>query len=91
MINSMPSEKSQVRIPARVLGCFIRNEIQLIIEAGHGQSGKWDLPISDIPLELRMPNTELDVIVYYPGFEITKNYPGFEIIKIVKRNELYPN
>jgi hypothetical protein len=75
-------EKSQVRIPARVLGCFIRDEIQLIIEAGHGQCGKWDLPIASIPLELRMPNTELDIIVYYPGIEI---------IKIVKRNELYPN
>jgi hypothetical protein len=75
-------KKSQVRIPARVLGCFIRNEIQLIIEAGHGQSGKWDLPIASIPLELRMPNTELDIIVYYPGIEI---------IKIVKRNEPYAN
>ena len=75
-------EKSQVRIPARVLGCFIRNEIQFIIEAGHGQFGKWDLQISDVPLEFRMPNTELDLIAYYPGLEI---------IKIVKRDEPYPN
>ncbi len=75
-------EKTQVRIPARVLGCFIRNEIQLIIDAGHGQCGKWDLPISDVPLEFRMPNTELDLIAYYPGLEI---------IEIVKRDEPYPN
>ena len=75
-------DKTRVRIPARVLGCFIRNEIQLIIEAGHGQCGKWDLPIADIPLEFRIPNTELDIIAYYPGFEI---------IKIVKRDEPYPN
>ena len=75
-------KKSQVCIPARVLGCFISNEIQLIIEAGHGQFGKWDLQISDVPLEFRMPNTELDLIAYYPGLEI---------IKIVKRDEPYPN
>ena len=75
-------EKTQVRIPARVLGCFIRSEIQLIIEAGHGQYGKWDLPIAEIPFEFRMPNTELDLIIYYPGLEI---------IKIIKRDAPYPN
>jgi hypothetical protein len=54
------------RYPARVLGCLRDGEITVILCAGIGLADggrRAELPIHMIPLDLRMPNSEFDVLL----------------------------
>lgn len=56
---------SSSRIPARVLACLTHNTITVILHPGAGLADrgvKIILPIEDVPPDLRMPNSEFDVI-----------------------------
>ena len=53
------------RAPARVLACLTRSTITVIVHPGVGLSdggSKIILPIGAVPPDLRMPNSEFDVI-----------------------------
>jgi hypothetical protein len=53
------------RYPARVLGCLRNGEITVILCAGIGLADGGDretLPSQMIPIDLRMPNSEFDVL-----------------------------
>ena len=43
------------RIPAHVFACLVPGELRVIVNG----SASWDVPIEQIPEELRMPNTRL--------------------------------
>lgn len=53
------------RYPAKVLGCLRDGEITIILCAGIGLADGGDrqeLPIQLVPVDLRMPNSEFDVL-----------------------------
>lgn len=53
------------RYPARVLGCLRDGEITVILCAGLGLADGGDqeeLPVQMVPIDLRMPNSEFDVL-----------------------------
>ena len=53
------------RVPARVLGCLSRTHITVILypNVGLADGGiNIDVPIEDVPLDCRMPNSEFDMI-----------------------------
>lgn len=73
------------RYPARVLGCFQNGEITVILCAGIGLAGGGDretLPAQMIPIDLRMPNSEFDVL-----FDRASGY----FVKIVRKGEDCPD
>ncbi|WP_404784745.1 hypothetical protein [Altericista sp. CCNU0014] len=54
------------RYPARVLGCLRNGEITVILCAGIGLADggrQTELPIYMIPFDLRIPNSEFDVLL----------------------------
>ena len=55
------------RVPARVLACLNSIEITAIVSAGHGIVEPESIPINWIPHELRMPNSEFDIFIRFPG------------------------
>jgi hypothetical protein len=70
-----------IRVPARVLGCLNSGEITAICSPGHGLF--YAKPISTywIPFDLRMPNSEFDVLI---------KFPGVENIRILRKDESCP-
>jgi hypothetical protein len=51
------------RVAGRVLGCLNTGEITVIIYAGHGVVGVITISVDVIPFDLRMPNSEFDVVL----------------------------
>lgn len=54
------------RVPARVLCCLSRSTITVILypDTGLAEGGsKIDIPIEAVPPDLRMPNSEFDMIL----------------------------
>ncbi len=72
------------RYPARVLGCLRDGEITVILCAGIGladDGGQEVLPVQEVPIDLRMPNSEFDVL-----FERTSG----RFAKVIRKEETYP-
>ncbi|BAY11746.1 hypothetical protein [Calothrix sp. NIES-2098] len=79
-----PKEDSSffyVRVPARVLGCLRSGEITIILFPGHGLVLIEPIPTDFIPENLRMPNSEFDVLF---------KHPGREMVRVLRHNELCP-
>ena len=70
-----------VRVPARVLGCLNSGKITAILSPGHGLVYPTPIPIDWIPFDLRMPNSEFDVLIKFPE---VKN------IRILRKDEICP-
>lgn len=70
-----------IRIPARVLGCLLSGEITVLLFPGHGYVLEEPIPTYLIPEDLRMPNSEFDVLF---------KHPSAEIIRILHRDECCP-
>ena len=64
-----PQNHFYVRLPARVLGCLNNGEITIFV-MGQGESWTTErLPVHWIPPDLRMPNSEFDILMKFPGGE----------------------
>jgi hypothetical protein len=70
-----------VRVPARVLGCLNSGEITAIFSPGHGLVYARPIPIDWIPFDLRIPNSEFDMLI---------KFPGVENIRILRKDESCP-
>jgi hypothetical protein len=70
-----------VRVPARVLGCLNSGKITAILSPGHGLIYPAPIPTEWIPIDLRMPNSEFDVLI---------KFPGVENIRILRKDESCP-
>ncbi|MEH2286244.1 hypothetical protein [Nostoc sp.] len=70
-----------VRVPARVLGCLCAGEITIILFPGHGLVLTEPIQTYLIPENLRMPNSEFDVLF---------KHPGQKMIRILRHNEFCP-
>jgi hypothetical protein len=46
------------QVPAQVFGCMTPGEIRIVVLPGAGDIC-WDIPLSSVPFDLRMPNTPL--------------------------------
>ncbi|WP_373546695.1 hypothetical protein [Chamaesiphon sp.] len=57
------------RSHARVLGCLNSGEITVILAPGHGIFLPARIPVGLIPIDLRMPNSEFDILMKFPGGE----------------------
>jgi hypothetical protein len=57
------------RVHCQVLGCLNSGEISVFFSAGHGTVVIQRIPFDWIPLDLRMPNSEFDLLVKYPPIE----------------------
>ena len=57
------------RSHARVLGCLNSGEITVILAPGHGIFLLELIPMGWIPIDLRMPNSEFDILMKFPGGE----------------------
>ncbi|BAY27189.1 hypothetical protein NIES2100_70110 [Calothrix sp. NIES-2100] len=75
------SSSFYVRVPARVLGCLRGGEITVILFPGHGLVLTEPIPTYLIPENLRMPNSEFDVLF---------KHPGREMIRVLLHHELCP-
>ncbi len=56
-----PAEWRQ-RVPAEVFGCLLHGELRIVLWPGLGIANggaHWDVPVDQIPLDLRLPNTRL--------------------------------
>ncbi len=63
------------RVPARVLACLSRSRITIILYPGQGLAdggSKIDIPIEAVPPDLRMPNSEFDMIFDRQAWGYTK-------------------
>lgn len=72
------------RLPAKVFGCLRTGEITIILLPGYGMvdGGLLEiLPICFIPFDLRMPNSEFDVIC---------DRLSGQFIKVLRKGETYP-
>lgn len=69
------------RSPARVLGCLHNGEITVIITPEHGIFLQEPIPMYWIPNDLRMPNSEFDILI---------KFPGGERIRILRKDEACP-
>ncbi|MEH2267521.1 MAG: hypothetical protein V7K68_03665 [Nostoc sp.] len=72
------SSSFYVRVPTRVLGCLRSGEITIILFPGHGLVLTEPIQTNLIPENLRMPNSEFDVLF---------KHPGREMIRILHRKE----
>jgi hypothetical protein len=54
------------RRPARVLGCLNHGEISVILSGNSSATGTRILPIDWVPMDLRMPNSEFDLVMQFP-------------------------
>jgi hypothetical protein len=70
-----------VRVLARVLGCLRGGEITVILFPGHGLVLTEPIQTHLIPENLRMPNSEFDVLF---------KHPGREMIRVLRHNECCP-
>jgi hypothetical protein len=70
-----------VRVPARVLGCLCPSEITIILFHGHGLVLTQPIQTHLVPTSLRMPNSEFDVLL---------QYPGAKFIRILQNDEYCP-
>jgi hypothetical protein len=57
------------RSHARVLGCLNNGEITIVIAPGHGVFLCEPIPVDWIPMDLRIPNSEFDILIKFPGGE----------------------
>jgi hypothetical protein len=69
------------RSHARVLGCLNNGEITIIIAPGHGIFLCEPISVDWIPTDLRMPNSEFDILV---------KFPGGERIRILRKGDVCP-
>ncbi|MBE9179795.1 hypothetical protein IQ268_14590 [Oculatella sp. LEGE 06141] len=72
------------RYPAKVLGCLRGGEITIILCAGIGLTnggGRQELPIQLVSVDLRMPNSEFDVL-----FERASGH----FVKVLRKEEACP-
>ncbi len=67
MSGKTPKNDFYARIPAKVLGCLKTGEITAIVSPGHGIHDAWPIPMNWIPVDLRMPNSEFDILMGFPG------------------------
>lgn len=74
MYQAEANNKSEfyVRVPAKVLGCLRRDEITVVMFSEQGLVLEEILSTALIPQNLRMPNSEFDVLFKYPDAEIVK-------------------
>jgi hypothetical protein len=56
-----------VRVSAQVLGCLRSGEITIILLPGHGLVLTEPIQTHLIPEDLRMPNSEFDVLFKHPA------------------------
>ncbi|MEH1997788.1 MAG: hypothetical protein V7L00_03260 [Nostoc sp.] len=70
-----------VRVPARVLGCLRGGQITVILFPGHGLVLTEPIQTYLIPENLRMPNSEFDVLF---------KHPGREMIRVLRHDEFCP-
>jgi hypothetical protein len=70
-----------VRVSAKVLGCLNSGEITVILSPGHGLVYSAPIPTDWIPFDLRIPNSEFDVLI---------KLPGVENIRILRKDESCP-
>ncbi len=68
-------------IPAKVLGCLKRGEITVILSPGHGIVEAEPISVEWIPIDLRMPNSEFDILM---------KFPAGEIVRVVRKDEFCP-
>lgn len=61
-----------VRVPARVLGCLRGGEVTVILFPGHGLVLTESIQAHLVPENLRMPNSEFDVLFKQPEAEIVR-------------------
>ena len=57
------------RSHAIVLGCLNSGEITVILASGHGIFSPVLIPVGWIPIDLRIPNSEFDILMKFPGGE----------------------
>jgi hypothetical protein len=81
MVDSQSSNYSYSRISARVLGCLNNGEITAILSLGFGIFYPTPIDTNWIPVDLRMPNSEFDILV--------KSHGG-EWIRILRKDESCP-
>ncbi|PSB04861.1 hypothetical protein [Merismopedia glauca] len=81
MSDLQPEDYAYARIPARVLGCLNNGEITVIIFPGGETFLEEPFSIDFIPPDLRMPNSEFDILT---------TYPGAEIVRILRKDEACP-
>jgi hypothetical protein len=74
------------RSPAKVLGCLNSGEITVIIDPGHGIFLREPIPINWVPTDLRMPNSEFDILMKFPGGERIRILRKDEICLEIDRN-----
>lgn len=80
---ALPSPR-YYRYPAQVLGCLATGEITVILCAGVGLANRGrnvELPAHLIPVDLRMPNSEFDVL-------LDRHSGSFS--KVLRKAESYP-
>ena len=80
----MPKISKYWRYPARVLGCLRDGEITVILCPGIGLADGGDqevLSVQGVPIDLRMPNSEFDVL-----FERTSGC----FVKVLRKEEACP-
>lgn len=61
-----------VRVPAKVLGCLRDGEITVILLPGQGLALIEPIQAHLIPENLRMPNSEFDILFKHPGAEMIR-------------------
>jgi hypothetical protein len=81
MAGSEFQNNSYVRIPARVLGCLNTGKVTAILSIGFGNFYPTPIDIDWIPVDLRMPNSEFDILV---------KAQGGEWIRILRKDEVCP-
>jgi hypothetical protein len=81
MAGSEFQNNSYVRISARVLGCLNAGKITAILSLGFGMFYPTPIDTAWIPVDLRMPNSEFDILV--------KSHGG-EWIRILRKDEACP-
>ena len=61
-----------VRVPAKVLGCLRDGEITVIFFPGQGLALTEPIQAHLIPENLRIPNSEFDILFKHPGAEMIR-------------------
>jgi hypothetical protein len=69
MSDLQPQDYTYARLPARVLGCLNNGEITVILFPEGERILEEQFPIDFIPSDLRMPNSEFDILTTYPRAE----------------------
>jgi hypothetical protein len=68
------------RITARVLGCLNRGLITVILCPGHGIVLIEPIPVDWVPIDLRIPNSEFDILI---------EFPGGKRIRVLRKDEVF--